>query len=361
MFIVTTVEDIIRIPHAMLAASTVQAIFHEIDQKYPNKVLYDVGLCLCRYDNRLLKLTHGVCVAGDGGSHHTCTFRLVIFRPFLEEVLLGKISKSTPEGIHVTLGFFNDIFIPAYWMLRPSHYEESIGLWVWTPKYDDENEEGMGEALGKNGQEAGLDTTDHVNTDITSTTGSQKIKAEEVADVKMATNDSGNGHKAAASAATTNEPAGADENRYEMDIGAEIRFKVKSIHFTQVTNTAKGVQAVTSSTAHQIPVTSSTPFLDEPGVAENGNARRRRSSSVGVDQTKVPAAMHIVASICEDGLGLVSWWTNQEEDHEEEEAEGEHDDAADANENVGHEGDDDGYFRDEEAAMATYSKMENGV
>lgn len=357
MFIVTTVEDIIRIPHAMLAAPTVQAIFHEIDQKYPNRVLYDVGLCLCRYDNRLLKLTHGVCVAGDGGSHHTCTFRLVIFRPFLEEVLLGRISKSTPEGIHVTLEFFNDIFIPAYWMLRPSHYEESIGLWVWTPKYDDdddENEEGMGD----NGQKSGLDTTNHVNNDVTSTTGSQKIKVEDASDVKIATNHSGDGHRAVA---TTAETTGADDNRYEMDIGAEIRFKVKSIHFTQVTNTAKGVQAVTSSTAHQLPATSSTPFLDEPGVADNGNTRRRRSSSVGLDQAKVPAAMHIVASICEDGLGLVSWWTNQEDDDDEEE---EQEQAAGANENADDEGDGDGgddYFHDEDAAMTSHFKMENGA
>ena len=40
--------------------------------------------------------------------------------------------------------------------------------------------------------------------------------------------------------------------------------------------------------------------------------------------SNLPASMNIVASICEDGLGLTSWWTSgegEEEDEEEEEEE----------------------------------------
>jgi hypothetical protein len=45
---------------------------------------------------------------------------------------------------------------------------------------------------------------------------------------------------------------------------------------------------------------------------------RKRSLSVEIsDSQQAPASMHIVASICEDGLGLISWWTAQGDDEEE--------------------------------------------
>lgn len=39
-------------------------------------------------------------------------FRLVMFRPFVGEVLEGKVRSSSEEGIHVSLGFFDDILVP---------------------------------------------------------------------------------------------------------------------------------------------------------------------------------------------------------------------------------------------------------
>ena len=255
MFVLKTFQDMIRIPSSLLSLSTTLAIQNEIDDKYPNRVIMGAGLVIGRYSDTLLEVGHGICV--DGGSHHRCTFQMILFQPFVEEVLSGTIRKSTSEGVWVSLGFFQDIFIPAYWMLNPSRYEESTGLWIWTPTYDEE--EGDPEP-----------TSD----------GEPRIKKEK-----------------------DEEPH--DEERYEMYLGAPIRFKVKSIQFTQITNTAKGMQA--TQTNQQEEYTS--------------NGRRQRSSSVGIlDETKAPpAAMYIVASICEDGLGLTSWWEQQHEEEEDDE------------------------------------------
>jgi DNA-directed RNA polymerase III subunit RPC8 len=263
------------------------ALHNEIDLKYPNRVLMDVGLVICRYGD-CLKITNGSCVPGDGGSHFECLFRLVVFRPFVEEVCLGKIVKSTPQGIQVSLGgFFQDIHIPAYWMLRPSKYDEKIGLWVWSPDYSGED--------GENTVEDG--NKDNANI---------KNEESETKDHEQEPEDDEN-----------------DDQRYEMEHGAEIRFKVKSIHFTQVTNTAKGVQATTTTTAH------SHTFPPTGGGAKGGMEQeegkthdrpislRKRSTSVDLsDVQSRPASMHIVASICEDGLGLTSWWSSREDEAE---------------------------------------------
>ena len=298
-------------------SAILHALHAEIDRKYPNRVLLDHGLVVSRYGG-LQGVSHGVCVAGDGGSHHECRFRLLLFRPLVGEVCVGRIRRSTSEGVHVTLGFFDDVFIPAYWMLRPSTFDRKSGLWVWMPQYDDdEEEEGKEEAEKVEGTDQG--------------TSPDKKKGER-----------GTGAYGPDSAVD----ADADEaevpgNRYEMEVGSEIRFKVKSIHFTRVTKTAKGLQATTTTTAGGNSGvgggsgagagTSSAPSQSPPALTSLTPLRRERSSTIdsaasggaaGSHQNHPQPPMYIVASICEDGLGLTSWWTNAEVE-EEEELEGE--------------------------------------
>ena len=234
----------------------------------------DAGLVVCRYGDAL-EVGDGVLVAGDGAAHHEVVFRLIVFRPFVDEVLVGTVAESTEEGVRVSLGFFEDVWIPGPRMQKPSHYEKESGLWVWTPNYGDDQQQ----------QEE-----------------SNGVKSEE--------------------------GEGSEDERFEIEIGAQIRFKVKSINFTRVTNTVKGVQATTTTTRHSTSAASVERTLSgakssKADVDEEMDMPvRKRSSSVDLsDSQKVPASMHITASICEEGLGLTSWWNTSEEEEEEEEGE----------------------------------------
>jgi DNA-directed RNA polymerase III subunit RPC8 len=322
MFILTTVVDRIRVPAHKLQLTTLTALHNEIDLKYPNRVLMNFGLVICRY-GECLKITNGACVPGDGGSHHECLFRLVVFRPFVEEVCVGKIVKSTPEGIQVSLGgFYHDIHIPAYWMLRPSRYNDKIGLWVWSPDYGNGDDDGDGDVADTDEKLEEVDgisvvkleegTDPNTNNDA-STTG---VKEEEGGDDddRGPTNEEVEGEQP-----IEEEEEGGEH--FEMELGAEIRFKIKSIHFTQVTKTAKGVQATTTTTAHSHEVPTNNNKEQEEGGKSPDQPRsiRKRSLSVEVsDMSNLPASMNIVASICEDGLGLTSWWASEEEEGEDE-------------------------------------------
>ena len=309
MFDVVSIVDTIRIPPHHLRLPTLVALQNEIDSKYPNRVIMDVGLVIARY-GKILKITNGSCVPGDGGSHHECLFRLVVFRPFVEEVCVGTIVKSTAEGVQVSLGFFQNIFIPAYWMLRPSNYDHKNGLWVWTPDYieDEEAEEKKETAKdernghklnGNNGVE--MDVSATTTTTTTTTPNEDGMISESMHDEDEEEEEGG---------------------RWEMEIGAQIRFKVKSIQFTQVTNTAKGVQATTITTEHSHEI----PMAEKEDLAEKPQILRKRSLSVDLSDThSAPSAMQIIASICEDGLGLTSWWTSGEDDDDEEEEDKEKD------------------------------------
>jgi len=270
MFVIGTIADTIRIPPTIFFQSTRTSAHQEIDKKYPNRVIMDVGLVICRYGG-VTQIGDGVCVPGDGAAHHEVVFRLVVFRPFVEEVCVGHIVESSEEGIKVALGdFFGDIFIPAYWMLRPSQYDKDSGLWVWTPDYGEDED------------------------------GGDEVKAEEEQE---------------------------EQQGYDMDIGSEIRFKVKGINFTQVTNTAKGLQATTTSTTSRLmpPIYSSKKSSSNTDIAGDDSSDnrpvRKRSASIDLSDANVPACMHITASICEDGLGLVSWWATEEAEEEEDNVE----------------------------------------
>lgn len=273
MFMLTTIVDTIRIPPFRLKEPTLTAIHKEMDLKFPNRVIMDVGLVISRYGNA--KIGDGVCVAGDGGAHFEVLAKLLVFRPFLNQVCVGTIVKSNEQGLQVSLGFFEHVFVPAYFMLRPSHYEKETGLWIWTPNYEDDEEE---------------------NVDDYAKDSSTQQEEE--------------------------------ENRFEMELGAEIRFKVKSINFTRVINTAKGVQATTTTTSQLSKPSTAERSLSVGSETSTSNVPdrpvRKRSTSADLSESsQLPASMHIVASICEDGLGLTSWWTGAAPEEEEGEGEGE--------------------------------------
>ncbi|KAH6823804.1 galacturonosyltransferase 6 [Perilla frutescens var. hirtella] len=61
-------------------------------------------------------------------------FRLVMFRPFVGEVILAQIKQSREDGIQLTLGFFDDIYIPVHLLLSETRCEHVPGnkvVWIW--------------------------------------------------------------------------------------------------------------------------------------------------------------------------------------------------------------------------------------
>jgi DNA-directed RNA polymerase III subunit RPC8 len=93
MFMLTTISDTIRVDPSHLGLATATAIEQEIGRQYFDKVIHDVGLVISLYD--LCSTGLGSVHSGDGGAHYQVNFRLVIFRPFEGEVILGKIAHST--------------------------------------------------------------------------------------------------------------------------------------------------------------------------------------------------------------------------------------------------------------------------
>ncbi len=73
----------------------------------------------------------GAVFHSDGGVHYKVVFRLVIFRPFPGEVLVGAVRDMNEHGVHVSLGFFHDVIIQPELLQQPAIWQESISSWTW--------------------------------------------------------------------------------------------------------------------------------------------------------------------------------------------------------------------------------------
>eukprot|EP01062_Namystynia_karyoxenos_P034303 TRINITY_DN25161_c0_g1_i1.p2 TRINITY_DN25161_c0_g1~~TRINITY_DN25161_c0_g1_i1.p2 ORF type:complete len:268 (+),score=89.32 TRINITY_DN25161_c0_g1_i1:87-806(+) len=138
MFVLTEMRDSVRVVPELFDANHPVALQLTLNEKYADKVLPNVGLCICVYD--LLSFGDSVIHPGDhneGASWTPVHFRLVVFRPFVGEILTGRITESNFErGIRVSTGFFTDIWVPPGPSLEPQGeqspavFNRQEGLWA---------------------------------------------------------------------------------------------------------------------------------------------------------------------------------------------------------------------------------------
>ncbi|KAK9383917.1 RNA polymerase III subunit Rpc25-domain-containing protein [Kockiozyma suomiensis] len=134
MFILSKFSDLIRIEPSKFSKKTEDALEDEINIKYANKVVQDVGLCVCLYD--ILEVGDGLIRHGDGSAYIKTVFRLVVFRPFVGEILVGWISSCSEDGIKVRMGFFDDIFIPKEYLFEGCIFIPPEQAWIWRTEHD---------------------------------------------------------------------------------------------------------------------------------------------------------------------------------------------------------------------------------
>lgn len=243
MFVLAIVLDTIKTIPENFNRDPKEVIIEQIEIKFVNKVLADVGLCICFYD--FVEVGDPYVYPGEGSAHQRVTFRLVVFRPFVGEVLIGKLVSSNNEGIKVSLGFFDDILIPAHLLQSPSEYRSDRGLWVWS--YDEESE---GQFVYEPREEI-------------------RFRVRTINFTKVTTNAKG------VLATTTSETV----------VQGQASNPINMLH----KSSASGMNDAS----------------EDPPVA----LRRRSSSVGLLEDDVIPAVMQVIGGANEDGLGPVAWWT----------------------------------------------------
>eukprot|EP00038_Savillea_parva_P030044 m.75108 g.75108 ORF g.75108 m.75108 type:complete len:197 (+) comp8967_c0_seq2:256-846(+) len=133
MFVLAHIKDVARVMPSHFSEARLKRIELEINKKYANKVIRDVGLCILLHD--LLEVGDSMIYPGDGAAQVRVSFRMVVFRPLSGEILQGRIRSCSEKGLFVTMGFFEDIVIPPEEMQPDTYFDKKEQLWVW--KYGD--------------------------------------------------------------------------------------------------------------------------------------------------------------------------------------------------------------------------------
>lgn len=128
----SVLDEEIRVLPKDLCKTPLEAVTEVIEHRFLDKVVPNLGLIVTLYD--VQSLEGGFVYPNDGAAFFKVRFRVVVFRPFVGEVITGTLIGSTKEGVRVSLDFFNDVIVPEHSLQDPSFFNEAEKLWVW--KFD---------------------------------------------------------------------------------------------------------------------------------------------------------------------------------------------------------------------------------
>lgn len=102
MFYKTEVKDHIRVSPDLFNLSREEAIEICIKKKYEGYISPELGIVIDLY--KISTIGEGIIIPGDGASYYETSFELFIFKPEIQEVILGKIKDIADFGAFITIG-----------------------------------------------------------------------------------------------------------------------------------------------------------------------------------------------------------------------------------------------------------------
>ncbi|PAV61316.1 hypothetical protein WR25_18172 [Diploscapter pachys] len=136
MFVLALIQDTVVIKPHELEHNVEPVVKQRLNQRLANRVVPELGLCMCVYDIVHVGVTY--ILPGEGQGHVRVKFRMVVLRPFVGEVIEARVVGSSRLGLTLSIEFFADIFVPADRLPDPHVYEEAEQIWYWEyPSEDD--------------------------------------------------------------------------------------------------------------------------------------------------------------------------------------------------------------------------------
>ncbi len=102
MFYLTEVEDYVRVEPKLFGLPTVEAVDKQLRDVYSD--YYDKELGTAVVVIEVLNVGEGVIIPGDGATYYKSTFKLLAWKPELQELVYGEISEITKFGAFMNMG-----------------------------------------------------------------------------------------------------------------------------------------------------------------------------------------------------------------------------------------------------------------
>ncbi|MDE1849075.1 MAG: DNA-directed RNA polymerase [Nanoarchaeota archaeon] len=102
MFYITEVEDYVRVEPKLFGLSTREAVENQLQETYRDYYDREIGRVIVVIE--VLEIGDGVIIPGDGAVYYNSKFKLLAWKPELQELVYGSVSEITNFGAFMDLG-----------------------------------------------------------------------------------------------------------------------------------------------------------------------------------------------------------------------------------------------------------------
>lgn len=102
MFYVVDVEDYVRVEPRLFGLETKTAVEEQLEVTYQNYHDEDLGEVIGVID--VSKVGDGIIIPGDGAAYYNSEFKLLVWKPELNELVFGTIAEITNFGAFINMG-----------------------------------------------------------------------------------------------------------------------------------------------------------------------------------------------------------------------------------------------------------------
>jgi len=102
MFYVVEVEDYVRVEPKLFGFKTSDAVAKQLQETYSNYHDKEIGEVIGVIS--VLEVGDGIIIPGDGAAYYNSRFKLIVWKPELQELVFGIVDEITNFGAFMNLG-----------------------------------------------------------------------------------------------------------------------------------------------------------------------------------------------------------------------------------------------------------------
>ena len=102
MFYEVLVTDHVRVEPNKFGMDTDEAVRTQLEESYSGFQDKDIGTVVAVLD--VMDVKEGIIIPGDGAAYYESTFKLIVFKPELQELVYGTIEEITSFGAFISMG-----------------------------------------------------------------------------------------------------------------------------------------------------------------------------------------------------------------------------------------------------------------
>ena len=102
MFYLTEIEDYVRVEPKLFGLPTSEAVSNQLDEVYTDHYDKEIGRVITVVE--VLEVGEGVIIPGDGAAYYNSRFKVIAWKPELQELTHGILSEITSFGAFIDLG-----------------------------------------------------------------------------------------------------------------------------------------------------------------------------------------------------------------------------------------------------------------